>query len=1013
MFLQIFLFELRYRLKRPATYIYFGMFFVFAFLLAIAAGGAFSEANISIGGSGGKIFINSPYSVATYIYILNYLGIIIIAAMVAGPVYRDFEYNTHSLFFTKPLSKWDYLGGRFLGSCLITILVLSGMALGLILGSAMPFLDSDRLGTFNLVYYLQPYIVFVIPNLLFMGMIFFMLATLTRNMLPVYVGSIVLLIFLGIAGQLVKNLSNELTSALLDPVGGQALGYLTRYWTVAQKNSMMIPLSGVMLYNRLIWIGVAVGLFVILFMKFRFDQFSSEWGTKRKLRAALDKAGAYVATAITVHQDFSFKTQFMQFTKTAKLEFKNIVRSPYFIAIAFAGMLFMFVSGREFGKFYDTNTFPVTGNVVNGLMDVFSLFMIIIIIFYSGELIWKERELKMSRIYDALPVPGWVGFASKLGAMAGVQVVLLFLVMFCGIIIQTCFGYYHFELLLYLKSLLGIRLIGLILMCVLALFIQTIVNQKYLGFFVMIAYYLFTEFFMDSLGWQHNLYKYNSSPGMPYSAMNGFGHYWNGFLWFKFYWSCFAVMLAIIANMFWIRGVTDGFKSRLRGARARFTGKTRLAFFIALILFVTSGSYIFYNTNILNHYKNSYEDEKQQVDYELKYKKFEKSPQPRIIAMNVNADIYPYERKLHFKAYYILKNKTNKPIDSIHLELNSSVRKHEISFLHYEDSATITYNPDTVHAPVNPGNSHHMRLRKLINPHDIPIKAISPESKNEIADKKPAPKYTFVVLVTKVLKYHNPKPVNAKLVLSDSLNSYYIYRLPHPLLPGDSLQMDFDLAYAAKGFTNGEGSNSVCYNGTFVNSMECFPHIGYDNNRELEDNIERKKFNLHHRDLIAPIGDTNAVKNNLVTNDADWIRYEATIGTSDDQTAITSGDLVKKWTEKGRNYFHYRSDSRILCFVPFVSARYEVKEDKWKKIRLAIYYTKGHEYNLDKMMQALKDGLTYYTRNFSPYQFKEVKILEFPYASFAQSYANTIPFSENIGFIADVDDNDPEDIDYP
>src|ERR1700722_4726643 len=103
MFLSIFLFEIRYRLKRPATYIYFGLFFAFAYLLAIAAGGAFSEASISIGGSGGKIFINSPYSIATYIYALNYLGIIIIAAMVAGPVYRDFEYNTHSLFFTKPL----------------------------------------------------------------------------------------------------------------------------------------------------------------------------------------------------------------------------------------------------------------------------------------------------------------------------------------------------------------------------------------------------------------------------------------------------------------------------------------------------------------------------------------------------------------------------------------------------------------------------------------------------------------------------------------------------------------------------------------------------------------------------------------------------------------------------------------------------------------------------------------------------------------------------------------------
>ena len=43
-----------------------------------------------------------------------------------------------------------------------------------------------------------------------------------------------------------------------------------------------------------------------------------------------------------------------------------------------------------------------------------------------------------------------------------------------------------------------------------------------------------------------------------------------------------------------------------------------------------------------------------------------------------------------------------------------------------------------------------------------------------------------------------------------------------------------------------------------------------------------------------------------------------------------------------------------------------------------------------------------------------MRILEFPrYASFAQAFPNTIPFSESIGFIAKVDPKDPKDVDYP
>ncbi len=91
-----------------------------------------------------------------------------------------------------------------------------------------------------------------------------------------------------------------------------------------------------------------------------------------------------------------------------------------------------------------------------------------------------------------------------------------------------------------------------------------------------------------------------------------------------------------------------------------------------------------------------------------------------------------------------------------------------------------------------------------------------------------------------------------------------------------------------------------------------------------------------------------------------------------------------------------------------------MKRDTWNGVTIEVFHHPGHAYNVERMIQAVKDSLDYYTKNFGPYQHRQVRILEFPrYARFAQSFPNTIPYSESIGFIAKVDPEDPEDLDSP
>ena len=82
------LFELRQRLRRISTYLYFLVLFALGFLFALIGGGAFPSVSLDFG-TGGKVFINSPFSLNAIISFLSVFGVIITAAIAgqaAGPV---------------------------------------------------------------------------------------------------------------------------------------------------------------------------------------------------------------------------------------------------------------------------------------------------------------------------------------------------------------------------------------------------------------------------------------------------------------------------------------------------------------------------------------------------------------------------------------------------------------------------------------------------------------------------------------------------------------------------------------------------------------------------------------------------------------------------------------------------------------------------------------------------------------------------------------------------------------
>jgi hypothetical protein len=109
------------------------------------------------------------------------------------------------------------------------------------------------------------------PNAILVGGIFFSLAALTRKMLPVYVGSVLMLLGGIVAQQLLRDIDNKTIAGLMDPFGSRAMSLVTEYWSVADRNVRPIPFEGLLLWNRSLWIGIALAVSSVCAWRFSKD----------------------------------------------------------------------------------------------------------------------------------------------------------------------------------------------------------------------------------------------------------------------------------------------------------------------------------------------------------------------------------------------------------------------------------------------------------------------------------------------------------------------------------------------------------------------------------------------------------------------------------------------------------------------------------------------------------------------------------------------------------------------
>ncbi len=932
MFSSIYLFELRYWFRKPLFYIYCGIMFVLSTFIMASAAGIFESLTVTMST---VTIVNSAIAINGLLNEMNVILFFLLPSIIGGTIFKDFDNEMHSVTFSYPFKKWEYLAAKFLSGLTISLLVIFCAAIGIMLGSVMPGTNPELLGPFVLMNYVQSFIYYLIPNLIFYGVIVFAVVTFTRNVSVGFITVLALIIIQSFAQVLTQGDEYKVLAAIIDPFGMNANAYYTEYWTIYERNENPLPFGDIILYNRLLWTGIGILIFGFVYRTFSFHQeaFSFNFFKKEGRSVTKKNFGSIMAVKLPkVNLDFSFVQNLKVAWAISTTDFRYIIRSWAFIIITILGLLLSLATIAVSTEIYGTDTLPVTWQMLEFPGLFFGLFINLLTFLYAGMLIHRSRSEKVDQLVHSTAVPNWTILLSKFIALVKMQATLMLGIMFLGIGIQIYNGYFNFEIDQYLFELYGIKLIHVVIWGLLALFVHTFFKNFYFGFFILLVVSIGINF-LDTIGIEQMIYKYNQAPGTAYSDMNGYGSSLGPYYIYKLYWLLLGAALYILALIFFRRGVPDRIKERFRVARKEFTPLLQTLFSLFLIGFFAMGSWIYYVNNIKHENLSSKELEKRLADWEKNYGKFEGIPQPRIVDVNVDLDLYPETRDFEANGKYILVNKTESVIDSIHVDHGGFIT--DFSF-----------------------------------------------------------------------------EADYDWVLEDDSMNYDIYQLAQPLAPGDSVVFTFNIKNKPNEiFRN---NSPIRSNGTFINNR-LFPRIGYNPESELRTEEAREKYDLPPKERMAPPTDSSALKNTYIAYDADWIDFETTISTSPEQIAIAPGYLQKEWMEDGRHHFHYKMDVKMLNFYAFISAEFEVAKDYWNDIPIEVYYHKDHHYNVDRMIKGVKRGLEYYTEEFSPYQHRQVRIIEFPRTGggFAQSFANTIPYSEAVGFIASVDDEKEDGVDYP
>ncbi|MGK0375441.1 MAG: ABC-2 type transport system permease protein [Arenicella sp.] len=904
-------FEWRYFTRQPSFIVTCLVFILLPFL-------AMTVENVQIGG-GGNVTKNSPYAISEILLILSIFSMFVVVNFIGNTATRNHTQKMAEIIGTKPIQPFGYNLGRFLGSYLVCLTVFLMVPIGALIGSLMPWVDAERIGPNQLSYYAVPFIIFSTTTIFTLSAIFYAVARKTNSLMIMYVIAVAIYIAYSVSGTIFDQPDQRFYRALFDPFGLNTFREASRYWTPFERNNTVASLSSTIVANRALWLGLGLAALATMGGLFKSLRLYASKASKTEVKQkALELP--------PVNQDISYRavstSARSQFFSSLKFEIKQTIFSAPFLILLIISVaqLLAIVLTEEGG--YGQPMWPITQTMVESIAGGFGLLMLIIMGYFTAEVVWRERTAGIGDITDSTPTHNAVMWASKLISVCLVLVILMLSGIIIAVALQASKGYSDFEFGQYFIRLMYFGAYPLALTAVLAFFIQTISPNKYIGMMAF-AGFIILQIVLFSLGVEHTMYSFGESPALIYSDMNGYGDYLTSHHWYMLYWTALAIILGLLSFGLWRRGPSSSLVNRMSLLTYQLGKKGLITGVIAALVFIGSGANIYYNTRVLNPFLSTDDLRDLQADYEKTYSAYQYDNNPIITSVDIKADIFPKQRRIEAAAKITVENRGKSPISRFLIAWPRFAKTSDVQF----DGGSIVERDDT-------------------------------------------------------------------------LNSAW-FEFSKPLEVGEIRQGLLTTVIDHDGFKDKDEDFTILENGTFINNTELLPYFGYNRSYQLVDRHQRRKRDLGEPKRAHKLEDQSRYSEHAFDRSMTFIDFKATVSTTSDQIAIAPGYLTREWEEGGRKYFRYEMDSPILNFFSINSGRMAVKKEDYKGVSIEVYYHPTHYWNVDDMIKSTKDSLDYFQGVFGPYQHRQYRIIEFPrYRSFAQSFANTIPFAEG-AFLSD------------
>ncbi|MEO0470888.1 MAG: ABC-2 transporter permease, partial [Bacteroidota bacterium] len=389
MLIQLIVFELREVMRKPLFWLICLAYAVCAFLF------------IHNGFRLPDLHVNGPFTYANILGLLSLGSIFSTAILAVQIVQKDRHSGMDRLLYTLPITTKSYVAGRLISLFLASVLSFLPVLPAIWLGSSDLFIEPGRLGEGHWLFWAKPFVLLCLPNFLFCSVLYGLVAMRSRERAMIFAAAALLYVgymmvsFVSGAPWL-ANLSpaspaSAALAAKLDPFGLSAFYEQINNWGPADKNHLLLKLSGSLLLNRALILIISLGLLVLNMFLFSFQ------ASKRNSRAKdpPQKRSHHHAVAYQHFVPSPYKA--LNITAIAGL----ISMQLGHILSRFPFYLFLLVGALLFGS---ETYFQIEGGqripgrlasselVLENMLGVLPFFGLILMLYYSNELVWRKRS---------------------------------------------------------------------------------------------------------------------------------------------------------------------------------------------------------------------------------------------------------------------------------------------------------------------------------------------------------------------------------------------------------------------------------------------------------------------------------------------------------------------------------------------------------------------------------------------------------------------------------------------